>query len=155
MGKDLTKIKKLVQPYSEAAKGFLPKLKVGARVRVNYLITEGNKKRIQVFEGIVISIKKPGNPDGTFTVRKVSFGVGIERTYPINSPNISKVEIVSYAKVRRSKLYYLRNAVSKKDSRLKTKFVTSGEDVKGVVDQSFFDGLSSAEEAQTENVDSN
>ncbi|MCS6893748.1 MAG: 50S ribosomal protein L19 [Deltaproteobacteria bacterium] len=122
--RDVLFVKRKFQPLSESAKSFLPKLRVGARVKVSYLITEGNKKRIQVFEGIVIAIKKPNNPDGSFTVRKVSFGVGVERTYPINSPNIAKVEVISYAKVRRAKLYFLRDVTSKKDSKLKTQYAS-------------------------------
>lgn len=121
---DLLSITRRLQPASSAAGEFLKNLKVGAKVRVNYLITEGNKKRIQVFEGTVIAIKAPNSINGTFTVRKLSFGVGVERTYPIYSPNIVKVEVVSLGKVRRSKLYYLREALTLKDSKLKTKYLS-------------------------------
>lgn len=123
-GNDLLSITRRLQPATSAAEEFLKNLKVGAKVRVNYLITEGNKKRIQVFEGTVIAIKAPNSINGTFTVRKLSFGVGVERTYPIYSPNIVKVEVVSLGRVRRSKLYYLRDALTLKDSKLKTKYLS-------------------------------
>ncbi|MCS6961887.1 MAG: 50S ribosomal protein L19 [Deltaproteobacteria bacterium] len=118
---ELLTVKKRLASLTKSVPDFLRNLKVGSKVRVNYLITEGNKKRVQVFEGIVIAIKKPNNPDGSFTVRKISFGVGVERTYPIYSPNIVKVEFVSQAKVRRAKLYFLRSASTEKEARLKTK----------------------------------
>jgi len=84
-----------------------PELKVGNTVRVYYKIVEGDKERIQPFEGVVIRIRGSGLGK-TFTVRKESYGVGIERTFPYYSPNIEKIELVKYGKVRRAKLYYLR-----------------------------------------------
>lgn len=86
--------------------------RVGDRVRVHVLLKEGDKERIQVFEGDVIA--KHGRGLGaTFTVRKVSFGVGVERIFPVQSPSVKKVEIVRHGKVRRSKLYYLRKLKGK------------------------------------------
>ncbi len=85
-----------------------PEFKVGDTVRVHYKIVEGEKERIQPFEGVVIRIKGSGI-NRNFTVRKESYGVGIERTFPFASPNIEKIEIVKYGKVRRAKLYFLRN----------------------------------------------
>ena len=80
----------------------------GDTVRVHVRIVEGEKSRIQVFEGTVIRIRK-GGPRSTFTVRKISSGVGVERIFPAGSPNVDRIEVVSRHKVRRAKLYYLRN----------------------------------------------
>lgn len=88
------------------------KINVGDTVRVNVRIKEGDRSRIQVFEGTVVA-KKHGGIHETFTVRRTSYGVGIERVFPINSPNVDKVEIVRAGKVRRAKLYYLRDRVGK------------------------------------------
>jgi len=91
----------------------LPDFRPGDTVRVHVKIVEGQKQRIQVFEGIVIR-KRGANTRATFTVRKVSYGVGIERTFPLHSPVIEKIELVSKGKVRRARLYYLRNLKGKK-----------------------------------------
>ncbi|MBN1962405.1 MAG: 50S ribosomal protein L19 [Deltaproteobacteria bacterium] len=93
--------------------------RTGNQVRVHVKIVEGDKERIQVFEGVVIAIHN-GGPRGTFTVRKVSYGVGVERVFPIYSPNIEKVEVVSEGKIRRARLYYLRG-LSGKAARLREK----------------------------------
>lgn len=92
-------------------------MRVGDTVRVHVNISEGEKTRIQVFQGTVIAIKK-GGPRTTFTVRKVSYNVGVERIFPLYSPSVDKVEVVSRHRVRRSKLYYLRERRGKK-ARLK------------------------------------
>ncbi len=89
-----------------------PELKIGNTVRVHVRITEGDKSRIQVFEGTVIAINNSGIAE-TFTVRRVSYGVGVERVFPVHSPNVAKVETVRVGKVRRAKLYYLRDRVGK------------------------------------------
>ena len=93
---------------------------IGDTVRVHQKVIEGNKERIQIFEGIVIAKHLRTNISATFTVRKVSLGVGVERIFPVYSPNIAKVEIMKRAKVRRAKLFYIREAVGKK-YRLKEK----------------------------------
>ena len=85
---------------------------IGSTVRVHVRIKEGTRERIQVYEGTVIA-KKHGGVSETVTVRRVSFGVGVERTFPVHSPIIEKVELVRKGKVRRAKLYYLRNRVGK------------------------------------------
>ncbi len=85
----------------------LPDFRPGDTVRVHVKVSERGKERIQVFEGVVIR-KKRGQKRSTFTVRKVSFGVGVERIFPLHSPNIEKIEVVRHGKVRRAKLYYLR-----------------------------------------------
>ena len=87
--------------------------KVGDTVRVQFKIIEGKTERIQAYEGLVISMRHSGASE-SFTVRKLSYGVGVERVFPRNSPRIEKVEIVRYGKVRRAKLYYIREKVGKK-----------------------------------------
>ena len=93
-------------------KAEVPAIKVGSTVRVHVKIREGERERIQVFEGTIIAVKGSG-VSSTFTVRRVSYGVGVERVFPVNSPNVAKVETVRRGKVRRSKLYYLRDRVGK------------------------------------------
>ena len=90
----------------------LPDFKPGDTVNVYVRIQEGEKERVQVFKGAVIS-KKGGGIRSTFTVRKVSYGIGVERVFPLHSPSLEKVEIVARGRVRRSKLYYLRKRVGK------------------------------------------
>lgn len=91
----------------------IPDFKSGDTVKVYVKIVEGQKERIQVFEGVVIR-KRGGSSRASFTVRKVSYGVGVERTFPLHSPIINRVEVVSRGKVRRSRLYYLRGLRGKK-----------------------------------------
>ena len=95
----------------------LPEIKAGMTVRVDVRIKEGDKSRIQAFEGIVIKVQGSGIGE-TFTVRKLSSGVGVERTFPMHSPVIDKVTVLRVGKVRRSKLYYLRSR-SGKSARIK------------------------------------
>lgn len=90
----------------------LPELNIGDTVKLYVKVKEGAKERIQMFEGTIIS-KKHGGISETFTVRRVSYGVGVERVFPINSPFVEKVEIVRYGRVRRAKLFYLRDRVGK------------------------------------------
>jgi large subunit ribosomal protein L19 len=97
---------------AQQSKKEIPALRAGETVRVHVKVVEGEKERTQVFEGIVIGLSGSGNR-ATFTVRKVSYGVGVERIFPIHSPRIDKVEIVSRGKVRRAKLYYLRERSGK------------------------------------------
>ena len=96
----------------EYMKSEVPEFNVGDVVKVYIKVVEGNRERLQAFEGTVIA-KKNGGVRETFTVRRVSFGVGIERVFPIHSPRIDKIEIVRRGKVRRAKLYYLRNLSGK------------------------------------------
>jgi large subunit ribosomal protein L19 len=90
----------------------IPALRPGETVRVHVKVVEGEKERTQVFEGTVIGLSGSGNR-ATFTVRKVSYGVGVERIFPLHSPRIDKVEVLSRGKVRRAKLYYLRERAGK------------------------------------------
>jgi large subunit ribosomal protein L19 len=94
-----------------------PPFKVGDNVKVHYKIIEGTRERVQVFQGVIIRIHGAGARE-TFTVRKISFAVGVERTFPVHSPKIDHIEIVSRSKVRRAKLYFLRDKVGKQ-ARLK------------------------------------
>ena len=99
----------------------VPAFKAGDTVAVHYKIREGNKERIQIYQGVVIQRNSVGVNE-TFTVRKMSNGVGVERIFPINSPNIRKVDVVNFGKVRRAKLFYLR-ALTGKAARIKSKRV--------------------------------
>ena len=89
-----------------------PDVRIGDTVKVHCIIKDGANERIQIFEGTVIS-KKGGGVSETFTVRKISYGVGVEKIFPVHSPNIAKVELVRKGKVRRAKLYYIRSRVGK------------------------------------------
>ena len=91
----------------------LPRFKAGDTVRVHFQVIEGQRRRVQVFEGIVIKRQGSGARE-TFTVRKQSFGVGVERTFPVHSPKIEKIEVAAVGDVKRAKLYYLREKVGKK-----------------------------------------
>ena len=103
----------LVKVLSEQQlKSDLPTLKIGDTVKVHAKIKEGNRERIQVFEGTVIA-KKHGGISETFTVRRVAHGCGIERVFPLHSPVVDRVEVIRKGKVRRAKLYYLRDRVGK------------------------------------------
>ena len=93
-------------------KAEVPQFNVGDTVRVHAMIKEGNRERIQVFEGTVLK-KQGGSTRETFTVRKTSNGVGVEKTWPLHSPHVVKVEVVRHGKVRRAKLFYLRDRVGK------------------------------------------
>ena len=89
-----------------------PNINIGDVVKVHVKIREGERERIQIFEGTIIARKGSGVSE-TFTVRRVSYGVGVEKVFPVNSPNVAKVELVKSGRVRRSKLYYLRDRVGK------------------------------------------
>ena len=97
---------------AESVKADAPQFRIGDTVKVSVNIREGQRERIQMFEGTVIAKRGSGVAE-TFTVRRVSYGVGIERVFPLHSPNVRKVEVVRRGKVRRAKLYYLRDRVGK------------------------------------------
>ena len=103
----------------EYMKADVPQFNVGDTVKVSVKVKEGNRERIQAFEGIVIA-KKNGSVRESFTVRRVSFGVGIERTCPLHSPRITAIDVIKHGRVRRAKLYYLRN-LSGKAAKIKEK----------------------------------
>jgi len=96
----------------DSLKSEVPAIEIGDTVKVSVKIREGDKERIQAFEGTVIACKGSG-VSATFTVRRVSYGVGVERVFPVHSPNVAKVEVIRHGRVRRSKLYYLRDRVGK------------------------------------------
>ena len=102
-------MKAFTEKYTKAEP---PVANVGDTVRVHLKVKEGNRERIQVFEGTVIA-KKHGGIEETFTVRRVSYGVGVEKVFPVHSPAVEKIELVRHGKVRRAKLYYLRDRVGK------------------------------------------
>jgi large subunit ribosomal protein L19 len=90
-----------------------PQVEVGDTVRVYVKVVEGGKERVQAFEGVVIGLHRPGRLDGTFRVRRVTHGIGVERTFMFASPRIDKVDVVRHGQVRRAKLYYLRKLTGK------------------------------------------
>ncbi|MEW2358478.1 MULTISPECIES: 50S ribosomal protein L19 [Thermomonosporaceae] len=110
----------LIQEIEKAAmRADVPDFRPGDTLKVHVRVTEGNRSRIQVFQGVVIR-RQGGGARETFTVRKVSYSVGVERTFPLNSPSIEKIEVVTRGDVRRAKLYYLRN-LRGKAARIKEK----------------------------------
>ena len=98
---------------AEQMRNDLPNFRIGDTVKLHVKIKEGNRERIQIFEGTVLK-KQGGSNRATFTVRKSSNGVGVEKTWPLHSPNVEKVEVIRKGKVRRAKLFYLRDRVGKK-----------------------------------------
>jgi large subunit ribosomal protein L19 len=96
----------------DSLKSEVPAIEIGDTVKVHVKIREGEKERIQAFEGTVIA-KKHGGVSETFTVRRVSHGVGVERVFPVHSPNVDSIQVIRHGKVRRSKLYYIKNRVGK------------------------------------------
>ena len=120
----------------EQIKNKIPELNVGSTVRVHVRVKEGNRERIQVFEGIIIKVQG-GGVNQTFTVRRVAYGVGVEKTFLVHSPNVEKVEVVRVGKARRAKLFYLRDREGKAaktkelvGARIETKEITLKEDAK-------------------------
>jgi len=115
----------IIQEINKAqAKKELPQFNIGDTVRVHFRIVEGEKERVQVFEGVVIGRKGGESPTARFTVRRVAFGEGVERVFPLHSPRVEKVEVTREAQVRRAKLYYLRER-SGKSARVKAKARTT------------------------------
>ena len=143
----------------EQLKDKVPVLEVGNTVRVHAKIKEGNRERIQVFEGIIIK-KQGGGLNETFTVRKISYGVGVEKTFLLHSPMVEKVEVVRVGKARRAKLYYLRDRVGKAartkekvGARIETKEITIKEAIteEAVVPEAT-ETVEEVKEAPVENV---
>ena len=132
----------------EQLKNKIPELRIGNTVRVHVRIKEGNKERIQVFEGIIIK-KQGGGVNATFTVRRISYGVGVEKTFMVHSPMVEKVELVRVGKARRAKLYYLRDRVGKA-AKTKEKVGARIEDREIVVKEEIVPGESVVEEVATE-----
>lgn len=116
----------LLQLVQKAAVKKVPAVRTGHTVRVHQKIKEGEKERVQIFEGLIIKVNSGYGADKSFTVRKVVEGIGVERIFPLYSPNIIKIEIKKQSKVRRAKLFYMRDR-SGKSARLKSRFFTEGE----------------------------
>jgi large subunit ribosomal protein L19 len=112
----------------------VPRFKAGDTVRVHFQVIEGQRRRVQVFEGIVLKRQGSGARE-TFTVRKQSFGVGVERTFPLHSPKIEKIEVAAIGDVNRAKLYYLRGRVGKK-ARVREKRYGAGSELPQAVERS-------------------
>ncbi|MBI2453246.1 50S ribosomal protein L19 [Candidatus Peregrinibacteria bacterium] len=125
-------LQKVVEPFLKTKK--LPRLRCGLTVRVHQKITEGNKERIQIFEGLVIKMSSGEGICKSFTVRKVFQGVGVEKIFPLYAPCIDKIAVIKEAKVRRAKLYYIRERAGK-SARLREKHISSKEDGGLVVDE--------------------
>ena len=104
---------KVMNSVSKYVRDDLPSFKSGDTINIGVKVVEGDKSRVQSFEGVVIAKSSGGGMDKTFTVRKISNGVGVERIFPINSPNIESIKVIRKGKVRRAKLYYLRNLKGK------------------------------------------
>ena len=115
-------MKAIQQIEKEMMRFDLPNFNAGDMVKVHVKIKEGEKERIQVFQGVVIS-KRKGTTNATFTVRKVSYGIGVERIFPLHSPIIDKIEVVNRGRVRRSKIYYLRK-LRGRATRIKERRIT-------------------------------
>jgi large subunit ribosomal protein L19 len=115
-------MEKIKQLERENMRLDLPQFRPGDTVKVHVKIKEGEKERIQVFQGVVIS-KRKGTTNATFTVRKVSYGVGVERIFPLHSPAIDRIELISRGRVRRAKIYYLRNLTGRA-ARIKERRLT-------------------------------
>lgn len=115
----------LLEKFDKDQLKSLPELRPGDTIKVHQKIKEGNKERIQIFEGIIIARKHGKGISATITVRKIVDGVGVERIFPVNSPSIEKIEVIRSGKVRRSKLYYLRTAKGKKAKLKKREFAAA------------------------------
>ena len=143
----------------EQLKNKIPVLNIGDTVRVHVKIKEGNRERIQVFEGIIIK-KQGGGLNETFTVRRISYGVGVEKTFLVHSPMIEKVEVVRVGKARRAKLFYLRDRAGKAaktkekiGARIETKEITVKEDLTEVAAPEEAPAVESTDVVSTEVVD--
>ena len=133
----------VIQDLERAQLRNVPRFKAGDTVRVHFQVIEGTRRRVQVFEGIVLKRQGAGARE-TFTVRKQSFGVGVERTFPLHSPKIEKIEVVAIGDVNRAKLYYLRGRVGKK-ARVRERRYGAGSELPQAVDSA----LAETEEEST------
>jgi large subunit ribosomal protein L19 len=137
----------IIESIERAQLRKVPRFKAGDTVRVHFQVIEGVRRRVQVYEGIVLKRQGSGVRE-TFTVRKQSFGVGVERTFPLHSPKIEKIEVMAIGDVNRAKLYYLRERVGKK-ARVREKRYGHGAQLPEVVDS----GLLTADEPELEVVE--
>jgi large subunit ribosomal protein L19 len=138
--------------YRDSLRDDIPEFRPGDTVKVHVRVVEGNRERVQVFQGAVMR-RQGGGVQETFTVRKVSFGVGVERTFPVHSPTIAKIEVTTLGDVRRAKLYYLRDRHGKA-AKIKERRVPRGKPaVEAVVEDVVEDELVEADEPEAEVVD--
>src|SRR5881275_1307376 len=133
----------IIESIERAQLRQVPRFKAGDTVRVHFQVIEGTRRRVQVFEGIVLKRQGAGARE-TFTVRKQSFGIGVERTFPLHSPKIEKIEVAAIGDVNRAKLYYLRGRVGKK-ARVRERRYGAGSELPTVVEAT----LAETEEAPT------
>ena len=147
----------LLEQFNKDQERKLPDVRPGDTIKVHQKIKEGDKERIQIFEGIIIANKHGKGISGTITVRKVVDGVGVERIFPINSPAIDKIEIIRSGKVRRSKLYYLRIAKGKKAKLKRKDFVAAiaDEPEKEIIEEATPVTKNPAEEVKEEKPEQN
>ena len=137
----------IIQDLERAQMRNVPRFKAGDTVRVHFQVIEGTRRRLQVFEGIVLKRQGAGARE-TFTVRKQSFGVGVERTFPLHSPKIEKIEVAAIGDVNRAKLYYLRGRVGKK-ARVRERRYGAGSELP----QAVAAGLAEEEPAETDDAE--
>jgi large subunit ribosomal protein L19 len=141
---------KVIESIERAQLRKVPRFKAGDTVRVHFQVIEGQRRRVQVFEGIVIKRQGSGARE-TFTVRKQSFGVGVERTFPLHSPKIEKIDVVAIGDVNRAKLYYLRGRVGKKARVRERRYAVGPQQAEepAVADEAAEDEPAAAEEPGT------
>jgi large subunit ribosomal protein L19 len=141
----------VIQDLERAQLRNVPRFKAGDTVRVHFQVIEGTRRRVQVFEGIVLKRQGAGARE-TFTVRKQSFGVGVERTFPLHSPKIEKIEVVAIGDVNRAKLYYLRGRVGKK-ARVRERRYGSGSELPQTVEATLAEPEEEPTAAEPEDAD--
>jgi large subunit ribosomal protein L19 len=141
----------VIQDLERAQLRNVPRFKAGDTVRVHFQVIEGTRRRVQVFEGIVLKRQGAGARE-TFTVRKQSFGVGVERTFPLHSPKIEKIEVAAIGDVNRAKLYYLRGRVGKR-ARVRERRYGAGSELPVAVEAPLADTEGARDEAAVEVVD--
>ena len=141
----------VIQDLERAQLRNVPRFKAGDTVRVHFQVIEGTRRRLQVFEGIVLKRQGAGARE-TFTVRKQSFGVGVERTFPLHSPKIEKIEVAAIGDVNRAKLYYLRGRVGKK-ARVRERRYGAGSELPEAVEAAADDTAEEAEAPEPEDAE--
>ena len=141
----------VIQDLERAQLRNVPRFKAGDTVRVHFQVIEGTRRRVQVFEGIVLKRQGAGARE-TFTVRKQSFGFGVERTFPLHSPKIEKIEVVSTGDVNRAKLYYLRGRVGKK-ARIRERRYGAGSELPAAADGTLAETEDTPTATEPEDVD--
>ena len=142
----------LLQEIQEKSRKTVPVIKPGLTVRVHQKIKEGSKERIQVFEGLVIKVNSGHGADKTFTVRKIVEGIGVEKIFPLYSPLIAKIEVKKEAKVRRAKLYYMRERFGK-SARLKESFISEQKMEEAIEELAEQKAAEDAEKAEAEGTE--